>query len=349
MKKDHNHSILYSTCLLILKTVLWQHNNRLPYRQQQPPSRPAPMERHVATGLVNLGNTCYMSAVLQALAHCQELNMAMDVVPHSATCPIAKSRKDRASPSPPLGGTRKSTRNGKKSPSPSAASYCALCEFEALHQQVHSMKEAVAPSTFVHGFIDHVAPWFKLGVQEDSHEFLRLLIDAMQKSCIHARSSSLQSAKTMNIPFNSFVEPSNPRSSASRARRVAPRLILLKTLDSMSRLTRVAVVVHLPMSVRPLPNSRRKKCWKDTSAKSAARRARLPNRLVWRPFHPFLLFISSDFVMERPLPKKVRHDVVAKFRNCSHEMWPPRKLESPVRPRLKVTSSLNNSLISCHL
>jgi ubiquitin C-terminal hydrolase len=167
-----------------------------------PPSRPPPMERHVATGVANLGNTCYMNAVLQALAHCQELNMAMDVAPHSATCPIAQSRKNRASPSPPLGGTRKSTRNGKKSPSPSASSYCALCEFEALHQQVHSMKEAVAPSAFVHGFIDHVAPWFKLGVQEDSHEFLRLLIDAMQKCCIHAR-SSLQSQDD-EYPFQLF-------------------------------------------------------------------------------------------------------------------------------------------------
>mmetsp|Transcript_14927 Transcript_14927/g.26976 ORF Transcript_14927/g.26976 Transcript_14927/m.26976 type:complete len:225 (-) Transcript_14927:712-1386(-) len=153
--------------------------------------------------------------------------------------------------------------------------------------------------------------------------------------------------KMTNIPFNSFVEPSNPRSSASRAMRVAPRLIPLKTLDSMCRLTRVAVV-HWPMSVRPLPNSRRKKCWKGTSAKSAARRARLPNRHVWRPFRQFSPFISSGFAMERPLPKKVRHDVVAKFRNCLREMLPPRKRESPVLPRLKVTSSLNNSLISCH-
>jgi hypothetical protein len=50
--------------------------------------------------------------------------------------------------------------------------------------QVHSLGgQPVAPDIFVNGFIDHVAPpWFKLGVQEDSHEFLRLLIDAMQKS-----------------------------------------------------------------------------------------------------------------------------------------------------------------------
>lgn len=163
---------------------------------------PPKAEREVATGVVNLGNTCYMNAVLQALAHCQELNMAMDVSPHSASCPIARARPKSASPSPTFGGgTRKSAR--KKSPSPPADSYCALCEFEALQRQVHSTNEGpVAPSSFVHGFIDHVAPWFKLGVQEDSHEFLRLLIDAMQKSCIHARASS--EGEDSEYPFQLF-------------------------------------------------------------------------------------------------------------------------------------------------
>lgn len=187
--------------------------------QQQPlaaaPKSMPPSTRDVATGVVNLGNTCYMNAVLQALAHCQELNMAMDMEPHSATCPIAKSRPKSASPSPENNasrGTRKSARsNGKKSPSPDGneandSSFCALCEFEHHLHQVHSTSEPVAPSAFVNGFIDHVAPWFKLGVQEDSHEFLRLLIDAMQKSCTKARSSSSskQQEEDMEYPFQLF-------------------------------------------------------------------------------------------------------------------------------------------------
>jgi ubiquitin C-terminal hydrolase len=47
----------------------------------------------------------------------------------------------------------------------------------------------VAPTDFVNGFVAHVAPGFELGFQEDSHEFLRLLIDAMQESCRHARNN----------------------------------------------------------------------------------------------------------------------------------------------------------------
>jgi ubiquitin carboxyl-terminal hydrolase 36/42 len=68
-------------------------------------------------------------------------------------------------------------------------------------EQVHANPGVpVAPVAFVNGFINHVAPWFKMGVQEDSHEFLRLLIDAMQKSCSKARTSG----EDTEYPFQLF-------------------------------------------------------------------------------------------------------------------------------------------------
>mmetsp|Transcript_29100 Transcript_29100/g.66257 ORF Transcript_29100/g.66257 Transcript_29100/m.66257 type:complete len:826 (+) Transcript_29100:147-2624(+) len=227
--------------------------------------KPLP-SREIARGVSNLGNTCYMNAALQALAHCPELCNALDTESHVLTCPVAhrnarrrleRGREDvsqdpalESSNSRPLtelnsvGGHRrtnssssvenKSSKGSKKKRTkkddPQAASdpyqefgpnfeFCTLCEVERLLARVHNRPEPsaveepdgcdagndskpitqedapvalpadgpVLPEPFVSGFMSSVAPWFRRGVQEDSHEFLRLLIDAMQNSCKGAR------------------------------------------------------------------------------------------------------------------------------------------------------------------
>lgn len=232
---------------------------------------PRPPQRAVARAVSNLGNTCYMNAVLQALAHAPELCMALDVHGHRMRCPIykenaekmaARSASSSASASSSRSsspdntaninldtngelksvytystagnvGTRKSSRRATRSPinndngedkfsnDPNATKFCALCETEHHMDRVHrnsnngSSSKPVSPTDFVHGFIDQVAPEsFRVGQQEDSHEFLRLLIEAMQKSCEKARPPKATSLDQGN-PQDTPAEPTPPEAESA--------------------------------------------------------------------------------------------------------------------------------------
>jgi ubiquitin C-terminal hydrolase len=134
-----------------------------------------------------------MNAVLQALAHAPELCMAIQCEPHYPSCPVYQRKTVRTDEQ--VHNDHVNEENMlQQNPSSNDRNFCILCEMEQHLIQVHKSGEVVSPSNIVHGFINHIAPWFKLGVQEDSHEFLRLLIEAMEKSCVSARRTSSSSS-----------------------------------------------------------------------------------------------------------------------------------------------------------
>ena len=62
-----------------------------------------------------------------------------------------------------------------------------MCQFQQHHFQTQQMYQYgttyVYPVAIV-GYLPEIAPTFQFGKQEDSHEFLKYLIDAMQNGCL---------------------------------------------------------------------------------------------------------------------------------------------------------------------
>ncbi|KAI9592797.1 hypothetical protein BDF19DRAFT_387976, partial [Syncephalis fuscata] len=111
----------------------------------------------IGPGLLNLGNTCFLNSVLQCLTYTPSLAQYMLESGHSRTCRIP--------------------------------GFCMLCELEVHLKQCLRREgggggyHAVRPGRIV-GRLRAIAKHMRLGRQEDAHEFLRYLVDAMQTSCL---------------------------------------------------------------------------------------------------------------------------------------------------------------------
>ncbi|EGC31790.1 hypothetical protein DICPUDRAFT_6348, partial [Dictyostelium purpureum] len=107
---------------------------------------------NIGAGLYNIGNTCFMNSVLQCLTYSSALANYMISGEHSKNC------------------TNKS--------------FCVFCSLEihiiASHQ---ATGKSITPLVIAKN-IEKVAPTFRIGRQEDSHEFFCFVIDSLQKVCL---------------------------------------------------------------------------------------------------------------------------------------------------------------------
>ncbi|KAG1673952.1 hypothetical protein FOA52_015708 [Chlamydomonas sp. UWO 241] len=110
--------------------------------------------RKVAAGLQNLGNTCFMNAVLQCLTH---------------TAPLAEAF---------LSDVELGAGGGGANP-----------HADVVHMTQHHVRRAFGTSAVISP-VAHARGLklfnkrFRLGRQEDSHEFLRCLLDVMHEACL---------------------------------------------------------------------------------------------------------------------------------------------------------------------
>ncbi|EHA8589890.1 ubiquitin carboxyl-terminal hydrolase 21 [Cocos nucifera] len=118
------------------------------------PPRSNYQPRLVGAALWNLGNTCFLNAVLQCLTHTVPLVQKLRSVDHSSTC---------------CGG------NGD------FCSFCALREH--INLSILESGNVISPTRIADN-LDKISSCFQRGSEGDAHEFLHALLDSLHSCCL---------------------------------------------------------------------------------------------------------------------------------------------------------------------
>eukprot|EP01018_Ginkgo_biloba_P030885 Gb_28125 [translate_table: standard] len=129
-------------------------------------------------GLKNLGNTCYLNSVLQCLTYTPPLANFCLKNQHSSSCESS---------------------NGSRNPN------CPFCLLEKRIVRSLSIDGPLDAPSRIQNSLQIFAKHFRLGRQEDAHEFLRYVIEACNNVCIKLY-KALTSGKTQTKQGNKLTK-----------------------------------------------------------------------------------------------------------------------------------------------
>ncbi|XP_055821079.1 ubiquitin carboxyl-terminal hydrolase 20-like [Solanum dulcamara] len=128
----------------------------------------------LGAGLANLGNTCYLNAVLQSFMHTVPLIQGLKSIDHTTPC--------------------NSYLKG----------FCVICALRKLiDASLFSEAGVVSPWKFVNN-LNYFSSTFHRFQQEDAHEFLQCFLDKLERCCDDSRPKDCQTLETDNIVKQAF-------------------------------------------------------------------------------------------------------------------------------------------------
>ncbi|KAK4806402.1 hypothetical protein QYF61_016252 [Mycteria americana] len=132
--------------------------------------------QRAGAGLYNLGNTCFLNSVLQCLTYTPPLANYLLSREHSQSC--------------------------------RQQGFCMMCIMEAhVNKVLRASVRVIQPSAVI-TVLTRIGEHFRLGMQEDAHEFLRYTVDAMQRACLSGSSDldiSSQATTIVHQIFGGFL------------------------------------------------------------------------------------------------------------------------------------------------
>lgn len=129
------------------KRVLYPRENiRIGWKQSE-------RKWQVGSGMINAGNTCYLNSTLQAMFHIPALaNWLVSEQAHMENCNVSES-----------------------------GSFCIICAMAKTLQATQTTQSAVRPF-LIYTKLKQICKHMIVGRQEDAHEFLRFLVEAMERA-----------------------------------------------------------------------------------------------------------------------------------------------------------------------